>query len=89
MRMVKKVGSSIAKVACQPPEGGGYVNHMQNLEWEYAVVKSKEVNAFVVPGGKVVVYTGTWGAGAASVAKFNSWRFAASLWCLGAAFRFT
>lgn len=31
---------------------------MCNLDWEFAVVESPEVNAFVVPGGKVVVYTG-------------------------------
>jgi hypothetical protein len=31
---------------------------MRNLDWEFAVVESPEVNAFVVPGGKVVVYTG-------------------------------
>ena len=31
---------------------------MQGLEWEFAVVNSPQVNAFVVPGGKVVVYTG-------------------------------
>lgn len=31
---------------------------MRNLDWEFAVVESPEINAFVVPGGKVVVYTG-------------------------------
>lgn len=31
---------------------------MRNLDWEFAVINSPEVNAFVVPGGKVVVYTG-------------------------------
>lgn len=38
--------------------GGGYVDHMRNLDWEFAVIHSPEINAFVVPGGKVVVYTG-------------------------------
>ena len=27
------------------------------MDWEFAVIKSNDVNAFVVPGGKVVVYT--------------------------------
>lgn len=31
---------------------------LQGLKWEFAVIDSNEVNAFVVPGGKVVVYTG-------------------------------
>jgi predicted Zn-dependent protease len=40
--------------------GGGYYKHMQNLDWEFAVINSPDVNAFVAPGGKVVVYTGAW-----------------------------
>ena len=31
---------------------------IQGLKWEFAVIDSDQVNAFVVPGGKVVVYTG-------------------------------
>jgi predicted Zn-dependent protease len=31
---------------------------MDGAAWEFAVVASEEANAFVVPGGKVVVYTG-------------------------------
>ena len=31
---------------------------LQGLKWEFAVINSDQVNAFVVPGGKVVVYTG-------------------------------
>jgi predicted Zn-dependent protease len=38
--------------------GGGYTQHMRNLDWEFAVINQPDVNAFVVPGGKVVVYTG-------------------------------
>lgn len=38
--------------------GGGYSKHMRNLDWEFAVIESPDINAFVVPGGKVVVYTG-------------------------------
>lgn len=33
----------------------------QEMQWEYAVIDSDEVNAFVVPGGKVCVYTGLLG----------------------------
>ena len=54
---VKRVGSRIAAVAGDGM-GGGFQNHMKGLQWEFAVINSPEVNAFVVPGGKVVVYTG-------------------------------
>jgi predicted Zn-dependent protease len=30
----------------------------QRFRWDYRVVRSREVNAFCLPGGKVVVYTG-------------------------------
>ena len=33
--------------------------HLQNLEWEFAVIDEPDTpNAFVTPGGKVVVFTG-------------------------------
>lgn len=54
---VRRVGSRIAAVASDGM-GGGFQSHMQGLNWEFAVIHSPEVNAFVVPGGKVVVYTG-------------------------------
>ncbi|KAH7619735.1 putative Mitochondrial metalloendopeptidase OMA1 [Nannochloris sp. 'desiccata'] len=52
-----RVGIRIASIASDGA-GGGYHSHMQGLDWEFAVIHSPEVNAFVVPGGKVVVYTG-------------------------------
>ncbi|AXX92049.1 peptidase, M48 family [Malaciobacter molluscorum LMG 25693] len=43
---VRKVGKAIAKV----------VN--KNYKWEFNLVENKQKNAFCLPGGKVVVYTG-------------------------------
>jgi metalloendopeptidase OMA1, mitochondrial len=37
-----------------PPE----MRHMDGLKWEVLVVRDKMVNAFCLPGGKIVVFTG-------------------------------
>eukprot|EP00882_Tetradesmus_deserticola_P005145 GHRQ01005419.1.p1 GENE.GHRQ01005419.1~~GHRQ01005419.1.p1 ORF type:complete len:344 (+),score=114.63 GHRQ01005419.1:338-1369(+) len=55
--LVRRVGLRIAQVAADGA-GGGYYKHMQNLDWEFAVINSPDVNAFVAPGGKVVVFSG-------------------------------
>ena len=44
---VKRIGQRIAKVANRP-----------NFKWEFNLVESKQINAFCLPGGKVIVYTG-------------------------------
>jgi metalloendopeptidase OMA1, mitochondrial len=56
---VRRVGQRVAAVAGDG-RGGGFQRHMSpdQTSWEFAVVRSNQVNAFVVPGGKVVVYTG-------------------------------
>lgn len=54
---VRRIGTRIAAVAGDGV-GGGAQDHMRDLRWEFAVIRSPEINAFVVPGGKVVVYTG-------------------------------
>ena len=54
---VRRVGSRIAAVAGDGV-GGGFQDQMKGLQWEFAVIQSPEINAFVVPGGKVVVYSG-------------------------------
>ncbi|GAB4823202.1 hypothetical protein N2152v2_010248 [Parachlorella kessleri] len=57
VRSVERVGRRVARVATDG-FGGGFQEHMMDLQWEFAVIRSDQVNAFVVPGGKVVVYTG-------------------------------
>ena len=46
---------SVDSTACSAARKPGT---LQGLEWEFAVINSPQVNAFVVPGGKMVVYTG-------------------------------
>jgi hypothetical protein len=60
-QLVTRVGQRIVSALPKPgsAELQGYFGHLARYQWQFAVVKSKEVNAFVAPGGKVVVYTGT------------------------------
>jgi predicted Zn-dependent protease len=56
--MVKRVGERIAKAITQYYQQKGIANDISNYKWEFNLVQSKEVNAWCMPGGKVVVYTG-------------------------------
>ena len=56
--MVKRVGSRIAKAVEGYLKANGYEKEIQNYKWEFNLVNSNEVNAWCMPGGKVVVYTG-------------------------------
>ncbi|KAK9808098.1 hypothetical protein WJX73_006218 [Symbiochloris irregularis] len=57
-RLVQRVGKRISQQATDGFRGTGVHSHMQGLEWEFLVVDEDQENAFVVPGGKVVVYSG-------------------------------
>lgn len=56
--MVKRVGQRIAKGITQYYQQKGITNDLSSYKWEFNLVESKEVNAWCMPGGKVVVYTG-------------------------------
>ena len=56
--MVKRVGSRIASAVTNYYTGKGIGGELQNYKWEYNLVSSNEVNAWCMPGGKIVVYTG-------------------------------
>jgi len=55
--IVRRIGEKLAATAALGT-GGGSFKHMQDCEWEFKVIDSPQINAFVVPGGKVVVYSG-------------------------------
>lgn len=56
--VVSKIGRRLA-VASESPEFLNAIGlTVQKFEWDFRVVASNEVNAFCLPGGKVVVYTG-------------------------------
>ncbi len=56
--MVQRVGSNIAKGVEKYFAEKGMSNELSGYAWEFHLVESKEVNAWCMPGGKVVVYTG-------------------------------
>ncbi len=56
--MVKRVGVNIQKAVETYFTQNNMMNQLQGYEWEFNLVESNEVNAWCMPGGKVVVYTG-------------------------------
>lgn len=56
--MVKNIGSRIASAIGRYYASQGQQDILNGYEWEYNLVDSKEVNAWCMPGGKIVVYTG-------------------------------
>ncbi len=56
--MVRRVGSRIANAITQFYRSKGQGNVLQGYNWEFNLVDNKQVNAWCMPGGKVVVYTG-------------------------------
>lgn len=56
--MVKRVGTRIANAITEYYKTKGLTNDLSNYKWEFNLVDSKDVNAWCMPGGKVVVYTG-------------------------------
>ena len=56
--MVKTIGSRIANAISKYYASKGQQDLLAGYEWQYNLVDSKEVNAWCMPGGKIVVYTG-------------------------------
>lgn len=56
--MVKRVGTRIAYAITKYYENEGKAAILNGYTWEFNLVDNKEVNAWCMPGGKVVVYTG-------------------------------
>ena len=56
--MVTRVGKKIAAATEQYLKQNGLESEVKNFAWEFSLVKDEQVNAFCMPGGKIVVYEG-------------------------------
>ncbi|MEZ4920723.1 MAG: M48 family metallopeptidase [Saprospiraceae bacterium] len=59
--LVKRVGNDIREAVEVYYRAKGLTKELKNFAWEFNVVDDPTVNAFCMPGGKVVVYTGILG----------------------------
>jgi predicted Zn-dependent protease len=59
--MVKRVGNRISKSITEYYTQKGLASELNGYKWEFNLVDSKDVNAWCMPGGKVVIYTGLLG----------------------------
>ena len=57
-KMVNDVGHKITAAAERYLRANGYGEYLSDYRWEYNLVDSPEVNAWCMPGGKIVIYTG-------------------------------
>lgn len=56
--MVRRVGQRLVAAINNYYSTKGLTKELEGYQWEYNLVDSKEVNAWCMPGGKIVVYTG-------------------------------
>ena len=56
--MIVKVGQRIASAAERWLNANGYPGYLKDYKWEYNLVEDEAVNAWCMPGGKIVFYTG-------------------------------
>jgi predicted Zn-dependent protease len=57
-KMVKIVGNKLATAVSSFMNAKSMGSEIKDFKWEFNLINNKEVNAWCMPGGKVVVYTG-------------------------------
>ena len=57
-QMIVSVGEKIADAAEKWLNANGYPGYLKDYRWEYNLVDEETVNAWCMPGGKIVFYTG-------------------------------
>lgn len=56
--MITRVGQRIAVASERWLNANGYKGYLTDYKWEYHLIEDKAVNAWAMPGGKIVFYTG-------------------------------
>lgn len=56
--MVRRVGTRLVAAINKYYATKGLASELEGYKWEYNLVQSDDVNAWAMPGGKIVVYTG-------------------------------
>lgn len=56
--LVNTVGHKLARATEDYLRFNGYESELSNFAWEFNLVEDTQVNAFCMPGGKIVVYEG-------------------------------
>lgn len=56
--MVQRIGKRISEAITQYYNEQGLGSELNGYQWEYHLVENNQVNAWCMPGGKIVVYTG-------------------------------
>lgn len=57
-KRVENVGMKIKAAAEKWLNANGLTTYLKDYKWEYHLVENKEMNAWCMPGGKIVVYSG-------------------------------
>lgn len=57
-QMVTRVGQKVATATEKYLRENGMESEIEKLSWEFNLVKDDQLNAFCLPGGKIVVYEG-------------------------------
>ncbi len=55
---IKRVGDRISKAVMRYMTDNNMSDRVKDFQWEFNLVESKDLNAWCMPGGKVVFYTG-------------------------------
>ena len=56
--LVQRVGQRLANAVVSYLNANGLGSEVSQYQWEFNLVQDKQVNAFCMPGGKIVVYEG-------------------------------
>lgn len=57
-RRIKNIGQKISSASESWLTANGYAGYLKDYAWEYNLVQDDAVNAWCMPGGKIVFYTG-------------------------------